>query len=123
MKRFLPFLSISSLFLISASKTFAADVVIPGYKFTPPGYLPTYDQRYSVLNNFISLLLTGISIITIGFIIWGGIQLVISTGEKQAVQSARNRITYAILGLILTFLSFFMVKLIGYLFAFDPLSL
>lgn len=86
------------------------------FEFKSPSYLPQYTNRYKILNNILSLVLSIISVISTGFLIWGGIQFITSEGDKQKVQAARGRITYAILGLIIAFLSFLIVQLIGYVF-------
>lgn len=95
------------------------------YEIKPPASanLPSYDDRFLILNNAFTLFLSVISIVSIGFIIWGGIQLVMSEGDKQKVAAARGRITYAVIGLVIAFLSFFMIQLIGYLFDVNTLTI
>lgn len=49
------------------------------------------------------------------FIIWAGIQYIRSGGDQKQVQGARNTLTYAIIGLVLILLSFFIIYVISYL--------
>lgn len=47
------------------------------------------------------------------FIVLGGIQWTSSEGDKSKVTAARSKIIYAILGLIIMFLAFFIMSIIG----------
>lgn len=51
------------------------------------------------------------------FFLFGGIRWIISQGDKKQLESAQKTIQYALVGLIVIFLSFFIINLIG--FAFD----
>jgi hypothetical protein len=57
------------------------------------------------------------AIIFFVFLIWGGIQWLSSGGDKTAVQQARDRLTHAIIGLIILALSWavwiFVLSLLG----------
>lgn len=64
----------------------------------------------------IGIFLGIIVIASIFFLLWGGIQWIISEGDKQKVAAARARITYAIIGLIVSLLSFFIISIIGKFF-------
>lgn len=58
-----------------------------------------------------------IAIITaLGFLVWGGIKWVTSGGEKTGVEEARNHVIAAVVGLIIVFLSYFILNLIIYFF-------
>jgi len=48
-------------------------------------------------------------------IVWSGIRLILSGGDAKQVQSARQTMTYAIVGLIVVLSSFTIVLFIGYL--------
>jgi hypothetical protein len=72
------------------------------------------------MSHLLSLLFSfyGISIvianpIAIIFIIYSGIQLIVSAGNKEKVQKAKKTLTYAIIGLILIYLSFPILHTIG----------
>lgn len=61
---------------------------------------------------FISLLLLIAIVIGLFFLVWGGFNWITSSGDKQKVQNARNRIIYSILGLIVAFVSYFIINII-----------
>lgn len=104
-------------------------LTIPGndgpLTINPPGStnLPLYADRYLLLNNFLTLSLSLISIVAIGFIIWGGIQIILSEGDKQKMQAARGKVTYAVIGLIIAFISFFIIQVVGAIFGVELLTI
>lgn len=51
-------------------------------------------------------------VIAVAFLIYGGIKWILSGGDKQAVESARNHIVAAIVGLIIVAGAFFIIGLI-----------
>ena len=57
------------------------------------------------------------AIIALGYLIWGGIKWIISQGDKQGVEDARNHIVAAIIGLVLIFLSYLIINIILNFFA------
>lgn len=70
----------------------------------------------------IELFLVGAVLLSIYYIIRGGINMITSGGDKEKIQKGRQRVWYAIIGLIVVFLSFFMVNIIGILFGVNLLS-
>lgn len=66
----------------------------------------------------INILFVIAAVIAIIFLVWGGIKWIMSGGDKAALESARSHIIAAIVGLVLVFLSFFIVT-----FVFDFLGL
>ena len=50
------------------------------------------------------------------FLIWGGIRWILSGGDKAKVESARSTIIAAIVGLIIIFLSWFIISIITQIF-------
>ena len=68
----------------------------------------------------ISLLFVLGIIIAIVFIFISGIQWIISGGEKQKLQNARNRLVYSFVGLIVIAIAFAIINIIVTLFAGNP---
>lgn len=65
------------------------------------------------LPQFVIQLLFVIGVIAaVAFLIYGGIKWVISGGDKSAVESARNHIIAAIIGLIIVIGAFFIIGLV-----------
>ena len=99
---------------------------IPGTDGSPveiqtPGTVPTGGLESGgdgslAIKNGIVIFLVLITIASLFFLIIGGIKWITSAGDKTKIESARKTILYAIMGLILTFLSFFIINLVGGLF-------
>lgn len=59
----------------------------------------------------VAFILVAAALIALFFLIWGGIRWIMSAGDKAKVDSARQTITAAIIGLIIAFLAFFILSL------------
>lgn len=89
-----------------------------GETVNPPAGLPQggLNTTSSAIGNAVTIMLILVVILALIFFIWGGIMWVTSGGDKQKVTAARSRLTYAIVGLVIAFLAFFIVNVIGYVF-------
>lgn len=56
------------------------------------------------------------------YLIWGSIDWIASGGDKQKLESARGKITNAILGLVILFATFAILNLIGFFFHIEILT-
>ena len=65
-----------------------------------------------VINDVTSLLFTIAAVSCLVFLIWGGIDFIISGGDKSKADSARQRMMYAIIGMIVVASSFAVWKLV-----------
>ncbi len=65
-----------------------------------------------IFATFVALALIVASVLCLVFIIFGGIRFILSAGNESTIKQAIHTIRYAIIGLIVTFLAFFAVKLI-----------
>lgn len=63
-----------------------------------------------LLTNLVTLLLIGSAIATLFMLILGGIKFSLSGGDPKKVQNARSTMTYAIIGVVLVFLSFIIIR-------------
>ena len=87
---------------LTLAKPVFADVVVGG--FEDEG-IPFKDLG-KLLSNVLALLFFFAGILAFLFIIIGGIQWITAGGDKIAAQSARDRITAAVIGLIIVVASF-----------------
>jgi hypothetical protein len=80
----------------------------------------------SNMGNVIGGLLNGVFVIAIivalGYLIYGGVKWIISQGDKSKVQEARSHIIAAIIGLIIVFLSYFIITLIMQIFGLGNIT-
>lgn len=80
-----------------------------------PPQVPTgglFDTGQDIIQLIISLLFAFGLIAALLSIIYSGIQWIISRGEKEKLQNARNRLIYSIIGLIIIFIAFFIINFI-----------
>lgn len=52
------------------------------------------------------------SIVALAFLIYGGIKWIMSEGDKTAVENARQTIIGAVIGLVIIFLSYFILSIV-----------
>lgn len=62
-------------------------------------------------------------ILSLAYILIGGVKWVTSAGDKQKLQNARMTLTHAIIGLLLVFFSFVIIQLLGKFFGVDLLNI
>lgn len=99
---------------------------IPGTGGTPikidsglPTGVPTgglFGTGENVIGVAIELVLVGAILLSLFYIIRGGINMITSGGHKEKLQLGRERVRYAIIGLVIIFMSFFIVNAIGTIF-------
>lgn len=93
-------------------------IPLPGPIANIPG-LTGAAKLSSVLSTGIVLLYIFGSIAFVFMIVWAAIRWITSGGDKEAVASARKRITWAIIGLILLSLAFLIIGIIGNITGFS----
>jgi len=79
--------------------------------------------------NLVDLLNLGVAIaiilaggLSVFYIFVGGISFILSGGQEDKIRQAISTIRYAIIGLIVTILSVTIIKIVGFVFGFDLLS-
>lgn len=66
----------------------------------------------TIVGRIIILILIIAIVISLVFLIYGGIRWILSGGDKTAVESARNHIVAAIVGLVVALLAFFIIRVV-----------
>lgn len=65
-----------------------------------------------VVGSIITVAFIVAALIALGFLIFGGIKWITSGGDKAGVEGARNTIVAALVGLVIVFLAYFLIRLI-----------
>lgn len=65
-----------------------------------------------LLDNVIGIFFTAASISFVLMFLWGAVQMILSGGDKEAIGKARAKITWAIIGITLMALSYFIFQLL-----------
>ena len=66
----------------------------------------------SLLSNVINIIFTVAALITFFYLVWGAINWITSGGDKGKVEDARNKITAAVIGLLILAASWAVFQLI-----------
>lgn len=94
-------------------------------KIESPSYLPSggLTNLQGFLSNFLTIFILAAMFLMVIYIVWAGIQWITSGGDKQKLATARGRLTWAIIGFIISMLAIFIVNAVGYFFRVDLLKL
>jgi len=105
-------------FLYASSATVYAQTLCPPGTFSNLCKLNIQNSGSSV----VQLILILAIILSLFFLIWGGIRYISSGGDKGKVVQARSTLTAAIVGLVISLLAYFIVGLILYFLTGKGLS-
>lgn len=90
-----------------------------------PSGIPTgglSEDGGNIIGLAISIFLIVCILLAFGFLLYGGINWITSAGDKTKIDSARNTIIYAVIGLIVAFLALFVTNIIGQVLGVDLLN-
>jgi Type IV secretion system pilin len=92
---------------------------------TPPKSIPNggLSTVATVVGNAITIMLIITVVLSLIYLMLGGIVWINSGGDKSKVAAARARITYAIIGLVVALVAFLIINIIGFIFNVDLLNL
>ena len=68
------------------------------------------------LTNFITLALMAAGVLSFTMLLWGGIGYITAGGDKEATQNAAKKISAALIGLVIAFSVFAIIKLVDTIF-------
>ena len=89
----------------------------PVISITDPGNVPdSFDSVGGVVGRIFGAAITIAAIVAFVFLIWGGIQWITSGGDKTGLENARNRITNAIIGLVIVVAAWAIFQLVQIVF-------
>lgn len=113
MKKAIGILSGASSLLVLASPAFAQTLTVcPGEPFAVLCNI----RADNIIPSLLVLAFVVAIIVALAFLVYGGFKWLTSQGDKAAVEGARGTIIAAIIGLVIIFLSFFILNLVGQLF-------
>jgi len=64
----------------------------------------------NIVGTGLNLLILAAVILCLLFLIWGGFSWLMSEGDKQKIGQARQKIVFAIIGLLVVFMAFFIIN-------------
>jgi len=114
--------AVASYLSLIPAKAFAAAADQPAIGTTGINLCPPNNEGFDILcgglefgglvGTLIQLAFVLAVVIALAFLIWGGIQWILSGGDKGKVEGARGTIVAALVGLVLVFLSYFILNII-----------
>lgn len=114
--------AVAAAYLISAGTVFAQTITLfpeGGSGFANLGNLTIS----GIIFAFVNLLLVIAALIFFFMLVIGGIQWIVSGGDKAATEGARGRITAALIGLVIVFAAWAIINLIEAFFGVTILTL
>lgn len=90
-----------------------------GTPIEAPGGVPTISNTQPLSHIIavgINVLLVFLILLSLFYLVWGGFNWIQSAGDQKNLDGARNKIVFAILGLILGFVSFVIVNIFTNIF-------
>ena len=107
-------------FAAIAAPIYAADIII---KPKAGGFDPLQNLTASgMVSGAISLVLVVVSLIFFFILVIGGLKWITSGGDEKKVAAARAQVTNALIGLVIVFAAWAIMKLIGSVFGIDILG-
>lgn len=96
-----------------------------GQNISAPAGIPTggISMVQTIFKNAYAILLIACIALSLIYLVIGALNWITSGGDKTKLEAARKKITWAIIGLIIALLAFFIVSLLGYIFKVDLLKL
>jgi hypothetical protein len=90
----------------------------PGITIKGPNSIPHggTDRLATAISGGINIMIIVAVILCIVSVVWAGIQWAGSAGDKAKVASARARITWSIIGLVVVLFAFLIVNILGSFF-------
>jgi cytochrome bd-type quinol oxidase subunit 2 len=75
-----------------------------------------------IVKNLLTLFLIVTGVVALFMLVIGGIRWILSAGDKAQLEGARSQVTQALIGLVIVFSAFAIIKLIGSFFGIELLT-
>ncbi|MDH7476702.1 MAG: hypothetical protein QHH09_04590 [Microgenomates group bacterium] len=72
-----------------------------------------------IVSRIVSLIIPIAAIILFIVLVWGGYDFMLSQGNPEKIKSAQGKITAGIIGFVLLILSYFIVRVLVYIFGLE----
>jgi hypothetical protein len=75
----------------------------------------------NILRVGIQLLFILATLLALIYLIYGGLDWIMSRGEKEKINNAKRKITFSIIGLVIVFISFLIVQIVSSMFGVNSI--
>ena len=107
-------LIVPTVALAVAPKTIAADFTLRSGvdKAQGKGDDNVATDPQDLVKNVVNIFLYAVGVLSVIMLIWGGIRYTTSAGDCNKVQSAKNTVLYAVVGLVVAILAWAIVNMV-----------
>lgn len=112
---------ISGIFYLSLAAVSSAQTICPTGSFANLCNIKIQSGSKLFANILTAMLVFGV-VLSLFFLLWGGIRWIMSGGDKAKLDAARGTVSAAIVGLLIAFLSFAIVSIITVIFTGQPIT-
>lgn len=79
----------------------------------------SFDSIGQLIGSFLPYVFGAAGLALLIYLVMGGFQLMLSRGDPKAIESARSKITSALVGFVIVIIAFFLVQLLGQILGID----
>lgn len=94
----------------------AQDLQIDGKTISGPLPAGKFTNLASVVGNALQYIFPIAGILLLLYMVWGGFSYLTSMGDPKKAESARARITHAVIGFVIIFVAYWIVQILDYVF-------
>ena len=76
----------------------------------------------NIIKTIIPYIYTSAGILLLLYLIYGGFSYITSLGDPKGIQTAKGKITNALVGFLIVFFSYFIIQLIAEIFNIEPIQ-
>ncbi len=91
---------------------------LPGFRFTTGASGTPLGSIISILLPYL-LVLAGLLLLL--YLLYGGFAYMTSAGDPKKLEAAKDKLTGALIGFIIVFVSFWLVQIVGRVFGIEPI--
>mgnify|MGYP001574020724 CR=1 FL=1 len=82
----------------------------------PQGFRPEFTNLASVVSNAIPFIFPIAGVLLLLYLVWGGFDFLTSMGDAKKVETARGKLTNAIIGFLIIFFAYWIVQILDNVF-------
>lgn len=83
------------------------------------GPVPQFKNLADIVNKLLPVLFTLAGLILFIMFIWGGFDLLTSGGDPKKAESAKGKITNAIIGFAIVFIAYWLTQILSFVFGLE----
>lgn len=86
------------------------------------GLKPEFKDLGTIISSLLPYFFAGAGLLLLLYLLYGGLSLMLSRGDPKAVQSAKDKITGAVIGFVIVFAAYWIVQIVGSLLGIPDIT-